>query len=156
MASAIEAIFSGVKEFNSATQEIEGRVDRATMNSLKTVQNKMKTAIRANLRGNPRWTQKGNNKITGANFQVSGTTGQHNFPRSGGPGRMTGVLYKGVGSVKKPQEVNGYFSGGVGIGAPPNNVKKRMLEAKYPYFAPAIAKVEPEVSKIYELSLIHI
>ena len=150
MASSISAIFKGVNEFNSVTKEIEGRVDRATLASMKTVQNKMKVAIRANLRGEPRWTQKGKNKITGANYQVPGTVGQHNRPRGGSPGRMTGTLYKGVGSVKKPKNVNGYFEGGVGIGAKPNNVKKRMLETKYPYFAPAIAKVEPQVVTIYQ------
>lgn len=150
MASSIEAIFSGVKEFNSTTKEIEDRVDKATLASLKAVQNKMKTAVRKNLRGAPRWSQKGNNKVTAGNYQVPGTTGQRNSPRSGGPGRMTGTLYKGVGSVRKPKQLNGYFEGGVGIGAAPNNVKKGVLEEKFPYFKPAIDSVEPEVLKIYE------
>ena len=150
MPNAISAVFSGVKEFNAVTKEIEGRVDKATLAALRVNQNKLKTAIRVNLRGEPRWTQKGNNRITGKNYQVAGTTGQHNFARSGGPGRMTGVLYKGVGAVRKPKVINGTWFGGVGIGAKPNNVKKGTLEAKFPYFRPAVEKVAPTMLANYE------
>ena len=151
MATAITAIFSGVKEFKAVTEEIEGRVDKATLAALRVNQNKLKTAVRKNLRGEPRWTQRGANKITGArgNFQVPGTTGQHNSPRSGAPGKMTGVLYAGVGSAK-PRLVGNTWVGGVGIGANPNNVKKKPLEAKFPYFRPAVEAVEPTMLANYE------
>jgi len=66
MATAITAIFHGVKEFKAVTEEIEGRVDKATLAALRVNQNKLKTAVRKNLRGEPRWTQRGANKITGA------------------------------------------------------------------------------------------
>jgi hypothetical protein len=146
----INATFKGIKEFNTVTEEIQSRVDKATLGALRANQNKLKSAVRSNLRGAPRWTQKGNNRITGKNYQVPGTTGQHNNARSGFPGRMTGVLYKGVGSVKKPKVINGTYFGGVGIGAMPNNVKKGTLEKKFPYFRPAVEKVEPEMLAIYE------
>ena len=149
MATAITAIFHGVKEFKAVTEEIEGRVDKATLAALRVNQNKLKTAVRKNLRGQPRWTQKGNNKITGKNYQVPGTTGQHNSPRSGAPGKMTGVLYAGVGSAK-PRLVGNTWVGGVGIGANPNNVKKKPLEAKFPYFRPAVEAVEPTMLANYE------
>ena len=151
MATAITAIFHGVKEFKAVTEEIEGRVDKATLAALRVNQNKLKTAVRKNLRGEPRWTQRGANKITGArgNFQVPGTTGQHNSPRSGAPGKMTGVLYAGVGSAK-PRMVGNTWVGGVGIGAAPNNVKKKPLEAKFPYFRPAVEAVEPTMLANYE------
>ena len=149
MPTAISAIFSGVKEFNAVTEDIEARVDKATLAALRVNQNKLKTAIRKNLRGTPRWTQKGANKITGKNYQVPGTTGQHNSPRSGGAGKMTGVLYAGVGSAK-PKIMGNSWVGGVGIGANPNNVKKRPLEAKFPYFKPAVQAVEPTMSANYE------
>ena len=149
MPTAISAIFSGVKEFNDVTKDIEARVDKATLAALRVNQNKLKTAVRKNLRGTPRWTQKGANKITGKNYQVPGTTGQHNFPRSGNPGKMTGVLYAGVGSAK-PKIVGNTWVGGVGIGANPNNVKKRPLEAKFPYFKPAVESVEPTMLANYE------
>lgn len=150
MPTAISAIFSGVKEFNDVTKDIEARVDKATLAALRVNQNKLKTAVRKNLRGTPRWTQKGNNRITGKNYQVPGTTGQHNFARSGGPGKMTGVLYAGVGAVRKPKVINGTWFGGVGIGAMPNNVKKGTLEAKFPYFRPAVEAVEPTMLANYE------
>jgi len=149
MSEAISAIFHGVKEFKAVTEEIEGRVDKATLAALRVNQNKLKTAVRKNLRGAPRWTQKGANKITGRNYQVPGTNGQHNSPRSGGAGKMTGVLYAGVGAAK-PKMVGNTWVGGVGIGAAPNNVKKRPLEAKFPYFRPAVEAVEPTMLENYQ------
>jgi len=62
---------------------------------------------------------------------------------------MTGVLYAGVGS-KKPRLVGNTWTGGVGIGAAPNNVKKRPLEAKFPYFRPAVEATEPQMLANYE------
>ena len=149
MASTVTAIFSGVKEFKAVTTEIEANVNKATQAALRVNQNKLKTAVRKNLRGAPRWTQKGANRVTGRNYQVPGTTGQHNSPRSGAPGKMTGVLYAGVGSAK-PKLVGNTWVGGVGIGAKPNNVKKRPLEAKFPYFRPAVEAVEPTMLENYE------
>jgi hypothetical protein len=149
MASTVTAIFHGVKEFKAVTQEIEANVNKATVSALRVNQNKLKTAVRKNLRGAPRWTQKGANKITGKNYQVPGTTGQHNSQRSGAPGKMTGVLYAGVGSAK-PRMIGNTWVGGVGIGAAPNNVKKRPLEAKFPYFRPAVEAVEPTMLANYE------
>ena len=149
MATAITAIFHGVKEFKAVTEEIEANVNKATVAALRVNQNKLKTAVRKNLRGAPRWSQKGSNRVTGKNFQVAGTTGQHHYPRSGMPGKMTGVLYAGVGSAK-PKLVGNTWVGGVGIGAKPNNVKKRPLEGKFPYFRPAVEAVEPTMSANYE------
>ena len=148
MATAISAIFSGINEFKAVTEEIEGNVNKATLAALRVNQNKLKTAVRRNLRGAPRWTQKGANKVTGRNYQVPGTTGQHNSPRTGAPGKMTGVLYAGVGSAK-PMLVGNTWVGGVGIGAAPNNVKKRPLEAKFPYFRPAVEATEPQMLENY-------
>ena len=62
---------------------------------------------------------------------------------------MTGVLYAGVGSAK-PKLVGNTWVGGVGIGAKPNNVKKKPLEAKFPYFRPAVEAVEPTMLANYE------
>jgi len=149
MPNSLQAIWHGVSEFKSVTREIEVRVEKATVSALRVNQNKLKTAVRKNLRNEPRWTQKGNNRVTGGNYQVPGTTGQRNSPRSGGPGRMTGVLYAGVGA-KKPTLIGNTWIGGVGIGAAPNNVKKRPLEAKFPYFRSAVEKVEPTMLANYE------
>ena len=149
MPTAISAVWHGVQEFKAVTEEIEANVNKATLAALRVNQNKLKTAVRKNLRGAPRWTQKGANKITGKNYQVPGTTGQHNSARSGAPGKMTGVLYAGVGSAT-PRIVGNTWVGGVGIGAAPNNVKKRPLEAKFPYFRPAVEAVEPTMLANYE------
>lgn len=148
--SMFSALISGVNDFNAVTKDIEDRTEKATIAAIKANQNKLKTAVRANLRGAPRWTQKGANRITGKNFQVDGTNGQHNFPRGGGPGKMTGALYAGVGGVRNPKKnVEGYWVGGVGVGAKPNRVKKGTLELKFPYFRPAVEKIEPLMADIY-------
>jgi len=149
MAEMFSFAMKGAKTFAEGTHQVESRMNVATIAALKANQNKIKSAVKANLKGQPRWTQKGRNRITGPNFQVEGTTGQHHLPRDGGPGRMTGVLYKGVGGVRRPKEFRGMFYGGVGIGAKPNNVKKRVLEAKFPYFRPAVEKIEPLMADIY-------
>ena len=147
----VSTIWHGLTEFNTVTREIEARTEIATITAIKANQNKLKTAIRANLRGAPRWTQKGANRITGKNYQVPGTTGQHNSPRGGGPGRMTGVLYKGVGGVRNPKkDAAGFFIGGVGVGAKPNRVKKAPLELKFPYFRPAYEKTLPIMGDAFD------
>jgi hypothetical protein len=150
MAEMFSFAMKGAKTFAEGTHQVESRMNVATIAALKANQNKIKSAVKANLKGQPRWTQKGRNRITGPNFQVEGTTGQNHRPRDGGPGKMTGVLYKGVGGVRRPKEFRGMFYGGVGVGAKPNNVKKRVLEAKFPYFRPAVEKTEPLMSQTYE------
>ena len=151
--SMFSALISGVNDFNAVTKDIELKTAQATIAGIKANQNKIKTAIRANLRGAPRWTQR-KGKVYTSSFQVPGTTGQHNSPRGGGPGKMTGVLYAGVGGVRKPKEVNGTWFGGVGIGSSygimkTNNFKKGTLEAKFPYFKPAVEKVLPVIAETY-------
>lgn len=145
-ADFISAVWSGPSKFNSVTKDIENNVHKATVAGIKANQRVIVAAIRANLKGEPRWSQHGKNRVTGNNFQVQGTQGQHNSPRSGGPGRMTGDLYKGVGGVKKPRKESGTWYGGVGVGKMENNVKKGVWEAKFPYFKPAIEKALPKLA----------
>ena len=63
---------------------------------------------------------------------------------------MTGVLYAGVGARRRPRFETGTWVGGVGIGAMPNNVKKGVLEARFPYFLPAVKKIEPIMAATFE------
>lgn len=150
MANDLSFAIKGVKEFRQSTREIESIVDKATLATLRRIQNKIKLEVRRNLRGAPRWTERAG-KAHGDTFQVEGTTGQHHFPRSGGPGRMTGDLYRGVGAVRRPIKVDsGTWIGGVGVGKNINHFKKGTLEKKFPYFRPAVLKVQPEIRALYE------
>lgn len=149
MAELISAVFHGVKEFKQATHETEIRVDKATIGALKENQRILKLAVRRNLRGAPRWNQRGKSEKTGPEVRVQGMTAR-NIPRDGPPGRMSGVLYRGVGGVKRPKKVIGVWVGGVGVGGKLNNFKKGTLEEKYPYFAPAVKATEPKMPAAYE------
>jgi len=151
MANTFDAIFSGISDFKKGATEIQSKVDKASLAAIRANQNKIKTAVRANLRGEPRWTERSGtaHHADGGTFQVPGTTGQKNSPREGGPGRMTGDLYRGVGATKKPRKESGTWVGGVGIGLKINNFKKGILEAKYPYFKPAVDKVMPLLRDTY-------
>lgn len=144
------AIWSGRTEFDSVTKQIESNVHKATVSAIRANQNKIKAAVRANLKGAPRWTERAGKAHGGKAFQVPGTTGQHNSPRSGGPGTMTGDLLKGVGGKKLILEIAGTHIGGVGIGKNINNLKKGNLEAKFPYFRPAVEKVEPLMAATFD------
>ena len=150
MADSISAIFSGLSDIKKTANEVNSKIETATVAALRANQNKIKTAVRQNLRGDPRWTERAGRAHGGTSFQVEGTTGQHNSPRDGGPGKMTGDLYNGVGGVKKPKKrTDGLYYGGVGVGGKINNFKKNTLEAKYPYFKPAIDKVMPLLSDAF-------
>jgi len=151
MASDLAFAFKGVKEFRQATQEVESRLDKATIAALRANQNKIKTAVKRNLRGAPRWTERGKSRVYSEGFQFPNTKGQHHFPRSGGPGKFSGDLLRGVGGVKRPTKIDsGTWIGGVGIGKKVNRFKKGTLERKFPYFRPAVLKVEPQIRSTYE------
>jgi hypothetical protein len=148
MAPLISAVFHGVDNFKKATHETELRVDKATIGALKENQRILKLAVRRNLRGAPRWNQRGKSSVYNTEYKVMNMG--RNEPRSGPPGRFSGILYGGVGGVKRPKKIVGVWIGGVGVGGKLNNFKKSTLEAKYPYFAPAVKATEPKMPAAYE------
>lgn len=144
----ISVLMSGVKEFKKSTAETQVRVDKATISALRENQRILKLAIRRNMRGKPRWNQRGKSKVYTNNYRVPGM--EHNEPRSGGPGRFSGALYSGVGSARPKPGANGDIVGGVGIGGKINNFKKGKLERDFPYFRPAVEVTEPKMLGAYE------
>jgi hypothetical protein len=148
MADAIVGVFTkGFKDWDKATTEIERNVDKATLGALRENQRILKAAVRKNLSGRPRWTQRGASRATGEAVKVEGP---RHSPRDGGPGQLTGLLRKGVGGVRRPRHMGNDLVGGVGVkGSPVNNFKKRTLEAKYPYFRPAVEATEPKMAAAF-------
>lgn len=156
--------FVSAKVFGANTKkaliEIDKKVDRATLVGVRENQNLIKKNIRRNLRGKPRWGQRGASSTYGTPaFKIEGFTKREdshghkvpNEPREGTPGRFSGALYAGVKSRRIPkQQLDGSTMGWVKIGNRLNNVKKGKLELKYPYFAPAVTESVPEVSATYE------
>ena len=143
----IQIFTQGFDRVMKETEAIQTRVEKATWFAVKENQRILKLAIRRNLRGKPRWNQRGaSGSIPG--FKVPGP---RHAPRSGGPGRFTGDLYRGVGGKKRPLfEPGGTVVGGVGVGGKINNLKKGTLEKKFPYFKPAVEATEPKMAQAYQ------
>ena len=148
MPPLVQALVHGRDRFNAATHETELRVDKATISALRANQRIIKAAVKKNLKGPPRWNQRGKSSVYKTEFKVMNMG--RNEPRSGPPGLFSGILYGGVGGVKRPKKIVGVWVGGVGVGGKLNNFKKSTLEAKYPYFAPAVKSVEPRMPGTYE------
>jgi len=143
MSGGIEAVWHGVKEFEAAIVAQNERVNAATLAALKANQNLIKRNVRSRLRGKPRWNHRGKSRRTGPEVNID--TGKGHTPRSGGPGKFTGKLYRGVGGVRKPKWNGVYWEGGVGVGGGVRNLYKKRVEAQFPYFKPAVEKSEAAV-----------
>lgn len=145
MPSGITVIVKGAKECAAAVQAMEKRIDLGTLAALKASQNLAKASIRQGLRGRPRWDHRGKSARTGESVKLN--LKPHRVSKAGGPGRLTGKLYKGVGGVRKPKPLpGGGFQGGVGVGGGVRNLYKKRLEGQFPYVKPGVKKAEPKMA----------
>jgi hypothetical protein len=147
----IKSVLHGANDVIGEFGRVSVRVDRATVAATRAVQRKLVGAIRGELTGPPRWNHRGASRVYAKSVTLVGQPAH--APRGGPPGKFTGDLRRGVGGVKKLTAHAGRVTGGVGVGGgriPQNNLKKGRLEAKYPFFAPAVRRVEPELVAIYE------
>jgi hypothetical protein len=141
----------GVREAQGALVAMDKRIDVATVKALKASQQLVKTSVRSGLRGRPRWDHRGRSTRTGdaVNLDLS----PHHVSKSGGPGRLTGTLSRGVGGVRTPKPIpGGGFAGGVGVGGGVRNLYKKRLEATYPYFKPGVRKAEPKITAVWNVA----
>lgn len=138
----------GVREAEAALKTMDKRIDLATLKALKASQQLAKSSIRSGLRGRPRWDHRGASARTGP--AVSLNLSPHHVSKSGGPGRLTGTLSRGVGGVRRPKPIpGGGFAGGVGVGGGVRNLYKKRIEGTYPYFRPGLRKAEPKITAIW-------
>lgn len=142
-----EIVFLGIEDARRELAAAAKRADKATLAALRANQNLLKREVRKGLRGGPRWGHRGKSSRTGAAVDLG--FGHH--PRGGGPGKLTGALLGGVGSVRRPKRTadHGYV-GGVGVGGNINNLKKGPLEARFPYFEPAFRRAYPKFAPTWE------
>ncbi|MEY9864171.1 hypothetical protein ABH935_009825 [Catenulispora sp. GAS73] len=148
MTGVFSARFRGLAEVTEALRRVEANGDKATVAAIRSTQNLLKRKVRANLRNPPRWNHRGASSRTGDAVNLPGSP--YRSARSGGPGRFTGTLYKGVGGVRKPRTVAGKVYGGVGVGGGVRNLYKGRTEQRFPYFAPGVSGAEAEVAQIWE------
>lgn len=140
----------GVSELVVSMESIQKKVDLATVAATKRAQSEIIKNVKSRLRGRPRWNHRGRSRIYGADVNIPGMA--KNSPRGGGPGKFTGMLYSGVGGKKNVVSIAGTVKGGVGVGGSrlrPNNLKKRYLEAKYPFFEPGVKAAEAKIGEVY-------
>lgn len=144
----IKAVFSGFDEARAELRRIDRDGRAATSAAVRAVQNLGKSRVRSRLRGKPRWGHRGASSRTGAEVNL----GFVSNPRSGGPGRFTGMLSSGVSGMKKPRAAgDGAYRGAVWVGkGGVRNLYKWRLEREYPYFEPAIKGMEPKVTPVWE------
>jgi hypothetical protein len=105
------------------------------------------------MRGRPRWDRKGRDPVTGQ-FGVNLNLTPHHVRRSGGPGQLTGSLYRSIRKSKRPRGlgVNGKWSQVVFAGGEGGyqNRYKATVEGTNPYFKPGVEKATPKVRGFYE------
>ncbi|AEW94592.1 MULTISPECIES: hypothetical protein [Streptomycetaceae] len=144
----VEVRIEGWREVQAALDRMSRDVDTATVAALKASQNLAKKMIRSGMRGRPRWDHRGRSARTGES--VSLNLNPPHVTKSGGPGRLTGKLSKGVGGVRKPKRTAEGYQGGVGVGGGVRNLYKKRAEGRYPYVAPGIKKAEPRMPEMWE------
>jgi len=148
VANGITVAVRGARECAAAVTAMDKRIDVGTLSALKASQNLAKASIRQGLRGRPRWDHRGKSSRTGEHISLN--LSPHHVSKAGGPGRLTGKLYRGVGGVRKPKPLPaGGFQGGVGVGGGVRNLYKKRLEDQYPYVKPGVKKAEPKMAAVW-------
>ncbi|EST24391.1 hypothetical protein [Streptomyces roseochromogenus] len=144
----VQIRIEGWREVQAALDAMSKEIDVATVAALKASQNLAKKTIRSGMRGRPRWDHRGASARTGE--AVSLGLNPHHVTKGGGPGRLTGKLYKGVGGVRKPKKTPEGYQGGVGVGGGVRNLYKKRTEGLFPYVAPGIKRAETKMPEIWE------
>lgn len=140
--------FRSMDRFYEDMKSMDDNVNRATVLAIRANQNLIKKILRTNLSMYaPRWNHRGKSRIYTENVTFKNLP-KHS-PSFSPPGKFSGALVGGVGSVKHIKKYKGAYEGGVGIGGNINNLKKNKLERDFPYFAPAVAEAEPLMAKTY-------
>jgi hypothetical protein len=125
------------------------RVDLGTAAGVKKIQQVTKSSIKSGMRGRPRWDHRGASRRTGE--AVNLRLNPPHVSKGGGPGKLSGSLAKSIRASKKPRPTEGGFSGVVMSGGAggPQNLYKRQIESKYPYFVPGVNRAKPKMPAIW-------
>ncbi|MFF1597693.1 hypothetical protein ACFVYV_09375 [Streptomyces mirabilis] len=150
----IRVAIKGVREVSAALDKRMIASNEATRVALGKATSYTKTRIRGGMRGAPRWDRKGRDPVTGQ-IGVNLNRNPHVIRRSGGPGQLTGSLYRSIRKSKKPRlDGIGAYSAVVMAGGEGGfqNRYKATVEGTNPYFKPGVNKASPKVRGIFEAS----
>ncbi|GIG57400.1 hypothetical protein Lfu02_17720 [Longispora fulva] len=136
MPDEFSALFKGIENLERALDKQTARVDRATLAATKANQARVKRGVKQRLRGRPRWDHRGRSRPTPEPVDLH--LSPPHVERSGGPGRFTGALFSGISSRSTPKRQGVDWVGAVWVRGGIRNFYKRKLEAKFPYFKPAL------------------
>jgi len=148
----VGAIVEGVGDVVEALEGMQARVDIATQAALKKVQAQAKTSIKSRMRGQARWNHRGQSKRFPDRPAITVRSSPEHISRGGGPGKMSGELQRSIRSSRKSRQVGrGTFNAVVmsgGLGGY-QNIYKKWVEGKFPYFKPGIAAATPKMPRIW-------
>lgn len=138
---------SGAEEAAAKLAGAPALARRGTVAGTKAAQRLIIKSVRSKLNGPPRWGHRGKSRIYAESVNRGSQRGTGG---SGGtPGKLTGALRKGVGGKRAPIVLGPAVIGGVGIGGRTNNLKKRFLERRFPFFAKSVHEAEAGIPAIY-------
>ena len=145
----VRIVVRGAKQAQANIRRMDVAISAASRLATDTVSRRVRTRVRGKLNGKPRWNHRG----AGQGLESITLPGvPRHKARGGGPGKLTGELREGVGIRKAKLNAAGQWVGGVGVGGYKKhrrNFLKRGLEAKYPFFWPAVEAVAPQMAAIY-------
>ena len=126
------------------------RIDPATIRAIKKSQSATKSAIKGRMRSRPRWDHRGRSGRTGPAVNLN--LNPHHVTKNSGPGKLSGSLVGSIRGSKTPRKRGYQISGAVLSGSygGPQNLYKKHVEAKYPYFAPGVKRAEKKLPSIWE------
>lgn len=148
--AAPRVVVRGARKVISELHLMDARVDAATVAALKKMQAEAKKNIRSQMRGRPRWDHRGASSRTGEAVDLN--LSPHHQPRSGGPGRLTGMLSRHVGGKRHIDKRGAEWVGGVGAGGGVTNLYRARVEARYPYVEPGVKATERKAKEIWPLA----
>ena len=152
MADDFGVAIKGIREVSAALDRKVLAANEGTRKALDKATSYTRTRIRGGMRGEPRWDRKGRDKVSGQ-VGVNLNRNPHVIRRNGGPGQLTGSLYRSIRKSRKPRlEGVGEYSQVVMSGGDGGyqNRYKATIEGKYPYFKPGVDKSTPKVRAIFE------
>jgi hypothetical protein len=145
-------VIKGIPEAIGKLERKMNATNVGTRTALGKATSYTRTRIKGGMRGAPRWDRKGRDKVTGQ-MGVNLNRSPHRVQRSGGPGQLTGSLYRSIRKSRLPRlEGEGAYSQVVMAGGDGGfqNRYKGTVEGKYPYFKPGVDKAAPKLRTIFE------